>query len=127
LAKRDQQELSELALERITRVVRSLAEDRVERGVELSKPMHCDSCDQEKPSAGSSLYGVYKLCNDCLLDFTVALASGKVDTVADFMTRQVDDPGSLPPSDLSQRRDRRTVPLNPLPGREKLLPHHEPS
>jgi hypothetical protein len=127
LAKRDQQELSEQALERITRVVRSLADDRVERGVELSRPMHCDSCDQEKPSAGSSLYGVYKLCNDCLLDFTVALASGKVDTVADFMTRQIDDPGSMPPSDVSSRRDRPAVSLNQLPGRDKLLPRHEPS
>ena len=127
MAKRDQQELSKQSTERITRVVRSLADDRVERGVELNRPMHCDSCDQEKPSAGSSLYGVYKLCNDCLLDFTLALASGKIDSVAEFMTRQTDEPSSLPPTDLSHRRDRAVASLNPLPGRDKLLPRHEPS
>ena len=127
MAKRDQQELSEQSMERITRVVRSLADDRVERGVELNRPMHCDSCDQERPSAGSALYGVYKLCNDCLLDFTLALACGRVDNVADYMTRQTDEPGALPPSDLTSRRDRYAVPLNPIPGRDKLLPRHEPS
>jgi hypothetical protein len=126
LPKREQQELSEQSTERITRVVRSLADDRVERGVELNRPMHCDSCDQEKASAGSSLYGVYKLCNDCLLDFTLALASGKVDSVSDFMTRQIDEPGSLPPSDVASRRDRSAASLNPLPGRDKLLPRNEP-
>jgi hypothetical protein len=125
LAKREKQELSEQAQERIVRVVRSLADDRVERGVELGRPMHCDSCALEKPAAGSALYGVYKLCNDCLLEFTLALASGTVDSVAQFMTRQSDDTG-LPPSDLSDRRDRQVVPLNPLQGRDKLMPRNEP-
>jgi hypothetical protein len=124
LAKREKQELSEQSQERIIRVVRSLADDRVERGIELGGPMHCDSCAREKTAAGSALYGAYKLCNDCLLEFTLALASGTVDSVAQFMTRQSDD--AAPPSDLSNRRDRQVVPMNPLQGRDKLMPQNEP-
>jgi hypothetical protein len=125
LAKRDQQELSEAAKERITQVVRSLADDRVERGVDLNRPMLCDSCGLEKQPAGSALYGAYKLCNDCLLDFTMALASGEVDNVADFMTRRTDDTG-VPPSDLADQRGRSPLPFNSLHPREKLMPSNEP-
>ena len=126
MPKRDQQELTQEAVERITRVVRSLAEDRVERGVDLSRPMHCDSCDLEKPAAGSAMYGAYKLCNDCLLDFTLKLASGEVDNVVDFMTRTSDGPGPIPPSDLTSQPDRSAVSRNPLQGRDKLMPSNEP-
>lgn len=122
MAKRDQQELSQEAVTRITRVIHSLAEDRVERGIELSRPMHCDSCDQEKTSAGSALYGAYKLCNDCLLDFTLALASGRVENVADFMTKKIEGPDALPPSDLTGLRDRPAVTRNPLQAHDKLMP-----
>jgi hypothetical protein len=103
--------------------VRSLADDRVERGVDLSRPMHCDSCGLDKPPAGSAVYGSYKLCNDCLLDFTLQLASGKVDNVVDFMTRRDDN---LPPSDLESPRDRRAISLQSLSGRDKLMPSNEP-
>jgi hypothetical protein len=127
VAKRPQQELSELATDRITTVVRSLAEDRVERGVDLSRPMHCDSCDQEKSSAGSALYGAYKFCNDCLLDFTLALASGSVANAAEYMTRQADDSSLAPPSDLDTRRERHSVSMNTISGRDKLMPHNEPA
>lgn len=85
--------------------------------------MHCDSCGLDKPPEGSALYGTYKLCNDCLLDFTLQLASGKVDNVADFMTKRDDE---LPPSDLESRLDRRAVSLQPLQGRDKLMPSNEP-
>lgn len=120
------QELSELATERITKVVRSLADDRIERGVDLDRPMHCDSCAVEKPSPGSALYGAYKFCNDCLLEFTLALAAGTVDTAADFMTRQSDEPESIAPTDLPSPHERAYVSLNPLPGRDKLMPRNEP-
>jgi hypothetical protein len=125
LAKPDQQELTQEAVSRITRVVRSLAEDRVERGVELSRPMHCDSCNQERPPAGSARYRDYKLCNDCLLDFTLALASGRVENVDEFMTRPADS-GGPPPSELSTQPERPARSLNPLPGRDKLMPSNEP-
>lgn len=88
--------------------------------------MHCASCDREKASAGSALYGAYKFCNDCLLEFTIALASGAVDTAADFMTCQTDDPESSPPTDMASPHERPYVSKNPLPGREKLMPRNEP-
>jgi hypothetical protein len=126
LAKQDQQDLTQEAIGRITRVIRSLADDRVERGVELSRPMNCDSCDGVKPAAGSALYGSYKLCNDCLLDFTIELASGRVENVAQFMTKKTDGPESLPPSDLAGQRDRSGMSMKPLTGRDKLMPSNEP-
>ncbi len=126
MAKRETQELTEEAVERITRVVRSLAEDRVERGIDLRGPMHCDSCDQEKPSAGAALYGAYRLCNDCLLDFTLALASGDVNNVTQFMTRKTEAPDAPPPSDLAGERERASVPLKPLSTRDKFMPSNEP-
>jgi hypothetical protein len=126
LARRQQQELSEAATERITRVVRSLAEDRVERGVDLSRPMVCDSCGLEKPSAGSALFGAYKLCNDCLLDFTFALARGTIENAAEYMTRHSDIEDSLPPSDLAGQPERSVLSFGPIPGRDKLVPRNEP-
>ncbi|MGI8968663.1 MAG: hypothetical protein ACR2GA_06130 [Chloroflexota bacterium] len=117
-------ELTNLAIERITRVVRSLADDRVDRGVDLARPMHCDSCDQEKPSAGSAVYGAYKFCNDCLLDFTLKLASGEAGTAAEYMTRRSDG-GTFAP-DLSLPREHRSGSISPLPARDKLMPRNEP-
>ena len=125
LAKREHQELSQDALARINSVVRSLQEDRVERGVDLSRPMRCDSCGQEKPAAGSAQYGAYKLCNDCLLDFTVSLASGHVSSVADYMTRNSEGPEAVPPTDLSEHRERSSQ-VNTRLSRDKLMPSNEP-
>ena len=126
MARREHLELNEAAVDRITRVVRSLTEDRVERGIELARPMHCDSCGLEKPSAGSALSGAYKLCNDCLLDFTLALAAQRVQNVAEFMTRKYDDTLGTPPSEFSGHRDRQSVQFNTFGGREKLQPRNEP-
>ncbi|MGI8827026.1 MAG: hypothetical protein ACR2JC_15560 [Chloroflexota bacterium] len=126
MAEQEPQELSQDALARIESVVRSLQEDRVERGVALAIPMRCDSCQDEKSSAGSAMYGAYKLCNDCLLDFTVALASGRVASVVEFMTRTSDGPDSAPPPDLSEQHERSSVKYNARLSRDKLMPSNEP-
>jgi hypothetical protein len=126
LPKQEQHELTQEAVTRITHVIHSLVDDRVDRGVDLSRPMHCDSCDYEKPSGGSALYGSYKLCNDCLLDFTIQLASGQVDNVADYMTRKSEGPEALPPSGLAGQRDRSSLAFKSLHGRDKLMPSNEP-
>lgn len=126
VAKREGHELTELARERIVNVVRSLADDRVDRGIDLGRAMHCDSCDQDKAPAGSTLYGAYKLCNDCLVDFTLALASGTVENVAEYMTRRSDEPVDLaPPPDLNTIRDRQS--LGNRQTRDKFMPGHEPA
>lgn len=125
MPKREQQELTELARERIENVVRSLVEDRVERGVDLARTMHCDSCDQDRSPAGSSLYGSYKFCNDCLLDFTLALASGSAENVVAYMTRRSDGPEDLTsPTELNAVRDRQALPSRQP--RDKFMPGHEP-
>ncbi len=123
MVKRETQELSPDAVTRITRLVRSLADDRVDRGIDVNRPMQCDSCGQEKSASGASVYGAYKLCNDCLLDFTLALAGNEVANVAEFMTRKTDD--GNPPPDLSGHRERPPLSLNPLQGRDKLMPSNE--
>jgi len=72
------------------------------------------------------MYGAYKLCNDCLLDFTVALASGRVASVVEFMTRTSDGPDSAPPPDLSEQHERSSVKYNARLSRDKLMPSNEP-
>jgi hypothetical protein len=103
-----------------------MVDDRVDRGVDLNRPMPCSSCGLEKPPTGAAVYGSYRLCNDCLLDFTLALASGRVNNVYEYMTRDPDG-GALPPTDLSSARDRQTAQVNPLTGRDKFMPSTEPS
>lgn len=126
MAQPDRAELSDEAEQRITEAVRGLAADRVDRGVDINRPMRCDSCDVEKSPYGSSQYGTYALCNDCLLEFTLLLARGEVDNVAEYMTkRPEDDDGPLhinsAPSTVEQSS------LRSLPKRaEKLMPSNEP-
>lgn len=88
--------------------------------------MRCDSCGAEKASAGSALYGAYKLCNDCLLEFTLDLASGEIGNVADFMTRRGDGTASLPEPGGPRERYSSTTSLNPLTPRDSLRPSNEP-
>lgn len=120
-------DLSLQAEERITEVVRSLADDHVDRGVDLNRPMRCDSCDVEKSPFGSSQYGAYALCNDCLLEFTLALANGDVENVAGYMTKRPEDSEEPPhastkPSLLEPRPLRSDVRTRG----EKLMPSKEP-
>lgn len=125
MARKPQFDLPESAITRITENVRSMTDDRVERGIDLSKAMECDSCASNKSAAGSSLYGAYKLCNDCLLEFTLALASGRVDTVVDFMTQRIDGPDG--PSGLDDGMNRQVSSRPSVAPRDKLMPSNEPA
>ena len=121
MAQGDRSELSPEAEQRITEVIRSLADDKVERGVDVTRPMRCDSCDVEKSPFGSSQYGAYALCNDCLLEFTILLARGEIDSVAEYMTKRPDDgPPLLDPRPANESSGIRAVP------RQKLMPSNEP-
>jgi hypothetical protein len=87
--------------------------------------MHCDSCDREKTPLGSSQYGAYALCNDCLLEFTLLLARGDVENVAEYMTKRPEDVTGLPAPPPARLESAGAV--QPLPKRsEKLLPSNEP-
>lgn len=121
----DPNALSPVAEQRITDVIRGLMDDHVDRGVDLTRPVHCDSCDLEKSPLGSSQYGAYALCNDCLLEFTLMLARGDVENVAEYMTKRPDDGTGFPllPSPNFETR----ASHHPLPKRtEKLMPSNEP-
>jgi hypothetical protein len=120
----DRSDLSPAAEQRIGDVIRSLVDDHVDRGVDLGRPMRCDSCDLEKSPLGSSQYGAYALCNDCLLEFTLLLARGDIENVAEYMTKRPDDMSlpTPPPHRLES-----TSTHHPLPKRsEKLMPSNEP-
>lgn len=119
----DRGELSPQAEQRIIDVIHSLIDDQVDRGVDLNRPMRCDSCEQDKNPRGSTQYGSYTLCNDCLLEFTILLASGEIENVAQYMTRRPDDPDNSGPS--PEQLDTRSV--HSLSTRtEKLTPSTEP-
>jgi len=88
--------------------------------------MRCSSCDMEKSPLGATQYGAYDLCNDCLLEFTLALARGDVENVAEYMTQRPDDPEAQPPTESSSTAAR-TLSPSPLPKRsDKLMPSNEP-
>lgn len=84
--------------------------------------MRCDSCELEKSAHGSSQYGAYSLCNDCLLEFTLLLARAEVDNVAEYMTKRPDEPVYL--ESAAERAEPSAV--RPAPKRtEKLMPSNE--
>ena len=125
MAKHETTELTEQAVERITASIRSLIEDKVDRGIDLGRPVHCDSCDQDRPPNGAVVYGAYKLCNDCLLDFTLQLASGRATSVAEYMTRRPEDGGAMP-SQLTEPHDLSSFSRPAIQPRDKLMPSNEP-
>lgn len=124
MAASERADLSPLAEQRIVDVVRSLMDDQVDRGVELGRPMHCDSCDSDKSPMGSTQYGAYALCNDCLLEFTLLLARGDIENVAEYMTKRPESTDS-PPASPPERMESRPVRSVSKRG-EKLLPSNEP-
>lgn len=95
----------------------------MERGVDIARPFRCDNCGEVKSGAGSAKYGEYKLCNDCLLDFTVALATNRTSGISEYMRRDTGD--ALPPTDWNEGRVQTNVP-GPVANREQLLPRNEP-
>jgi hypothetical protein len=120
-------DLSPEAEERIVGVVRSLADDHVDRGVDLGRPFRCDSCDVEKTPLGATQYGAYALCNECLLEFTLSLARGEIENVAEYMTKRPDESSSTLRSESAATASARSIANPPIPARgEKLLPSNEP-
>jgi len=45
----------------------------------------CSSCAKTKPLAGSIQYSQYRLCNDCVLMYELALKFNKVKNIDEFM------------------------------------------
>jgi hypothetical protein len=129
MALTDRSDLSPQAVERISSVIRGLTEDNVDRGIDLTRPMRCDSCDCERSPAGASQYGAYALCNECLLEFTLALAKGDIENVAEYMTKRPETSATDSYDDVEHSSavyDTRPV-RAPFGARsEKLRPSNEP-
>lgn len=50
----------------------------------------CSACASEKCLAGSIQYSSYRLCNDCVLMYEIALKLGKVKDINEFMQKTED-------------------------------------
>ena len=50
----------------------------------------CSACAQDKMLAGSIQYSKYRLCNDCVLLYELALKLGKVKNIEEFMKKTED-------------------------------------
>ena len=45
----------------------------------------CSACAKESMLAGSIQYSKYRLCNDCVLMYEIALKLGKIQNIEEFM------------------------------------------
>jgi len=52
---------------------------------------NCSSCAQDKMLAGSIQYSKYRLCNECVLMYELALKLGKIQNIDDFMRKTEDN------------------------------------
>ncbi len=50
----------------------------------------CSSCAKDMPLAGSIQYSKYRLCNDCVLLYELALKLDKVKNIDEFMEKTED-------------------------------------
>lgn len=51
----------------------------------------CSSCAKDEPLAGSIQYSKYRLCNNCVLMYELALKLGKVQNIDEFMEKTEDN------------------------------------
>lgn len=52
---------------------------------------NCSACAQDKCLAGSIQYSNFRLCNECVLLYELALKLNKVDNIDKFMTQMEDN------------------------------------
>ena len=50
----------------------------------------CSACAKTAPLAGSIQYSKYRLCNDCVLLYEIALKLGKVKNIEEFIQKTED-------------------------------------
>ena len=72
-------------------VINQMKIDDIEENPSSEFEMYdCSCCAQTKPLAGSIQYSKYRLCNDCVLLYEVALKLNKVKNIDDFMEKTED-------------------------------------
>ena len=52
---------------------------------------NCSACAKDACLAGSIQYSKYRLCNDCVLMYELALKLGKVQNIEEFMAKTEDN------------------------------------
>ena len=51
----------------------------------------CSACAKDKMLAGSIMYSKYRLCNECVLMYELALKLGKVKNIEEFISKTEDN------------------------------------
>lgn len=72
-------------------VVEQMKLDDIEENPDCEFEMFdCSACAKTKPLAGSILYTKYRLCNDCVLLYELALKLNKVKNIDEFLEKTED-------------------------------------
>ena len=84
---RDKEEI----VKEMQQVVEQMRLDDIEENPDVEKDFFvCDACGGYKCVAGSILYGEYRLCNDCVLMYELALKLGKIQDIEEFIAKTED-------------------------------------
>ncbi len=68
------------------KVIYQMKLDDIEENPESEFEMFdCSACAKTMPLAGSIQYSKYRLCNDCVLMYELALKLGKIKNIEEFM------------------------------------------
>jgi hypothetical protein len=83
--RRGERILTESQIEAVRRAMRVFVEDDLARGVLASSLQPCDACQSSRPAVGFIHYGGYHVCNQCATAYELALMSGAVFAIDQFI------------------------------------------
>ena len=82
---------SESVIKDMQAVIYQMKLDDIEQYPESEFEMFdCSACAKTSPLAGSIQYSKYRLCNDCVLMYELALKMGKVKNIDEFILKTED-------------------------------------
>ena len=77
--------LSKREVAEICSSMRLLAERDLAQGFLADRRRYCDACQRAVPAAGFVQYTRYAVCNHCAMEFEVASARGRAETIGRFV------------------------------------------
>ena len=77
--------LSKQEVDEICASMRRLAERDLAKGYLAGRRRYCDACQRAVPAAGFVQYTRYAICNHCAMEFEVASARGRAETIGRFV------------------------------------------
>ena len=82
---------NEEIINEMQQVVQQMVIDDLEENPDIANDFFdCDCCGKRENLAGSSQYGDYRLCNDCVLLAETGFALGKIKDIQDLMDAMED-------------------------------------